>query len=111
MYESFVYSGVAFSVAAMPNTLDNPVAQISPYKLRIARYQVKRQLCLGSIEVSYEIQQAFADSYALIVRQHHETANAVIMRLHANMSYSDECNGLKLVYSDIASDACAEFAV
>jgi hypothetical protein len=98
-------------VTAVPNALDNPVAQVSPHKLRIARYQVKRQLRLGSIKVSGEIQESFADPYALIVRQHYKTANTIIMRLHVNMGNSDECNGLELVDGDVAADARPEFAV
>jgi len=98
-------------VTAVPNALDNPVAQVAPHKLRIARYQVKRQLRLGSIKVSGEIQQAFANPYALIVRQHYKTANTKITRLHVNMGNSDECNGLKLVDSDIAADTRPKFAV
>jgi hypothetical protein len=95
----------------MSNTLDNPIAQVSPHKLRIARYQVKRQLCLGSVEVSYEIQQAFANPYALIVRQHYKAANTIVMGLHVDMGDGDECNGLELVDSDVAADACSEFSV
>ncbi len=98
-------------MATVSHSLDNPIAQFSPYQLRIARYQVKWQLRFRRVKLGYEIQQAFADAYALIVGQHYEAANTVIMRPHVHVSDSDECNRLKLVHGDVAADACAKFTV
>jgi len=108
MNQFSIYPGVSFSVAAMANTLDYPVTQVSPNKLRIACNQIKRQITLRQIKFSHEIQQTFSDAYALIIGQDYKTANAIIVCQHMHVCNCNKGNRLLLIKCNIAFDACTK---
>jgi len=95
----------------MPNTLNNPTAQISTNQLRIARNQIERQIQLRSIELSNKIQQTLSNPYALVIRQNNETADTEKVTSHSHVCNCDKGYRLFLVESDVASDACTKLAV
>jgi hypothetical protein len=98
-------------MATMPNTFNNPTAQISTNQLRIACNQIERQIQLRSIKLSNKIQQTLSNPYALVIRQNNETADTEKVTSHSHMGNSDKRYRLFLVESDVASDTAAKLAV
>jgi len=95
----------------MPDTLHNPAVQTSSNQLWVARNQIKGQIQLRGIEFSNKIQQALSNSYALVIWQDNETADAKEMPSHSHMRNRDKSNGLFMVESDVASNACTKVSV
>jgi hypothetical protein len=97
-----VYSCVAASSACMPDAGYFPLVAVCAYDLGVTRNNNERRLSLRSVDFGYEVEEAFAKAYALVIRQNHQAVHTVVSCPHVNMHNRYEPNWLILVNRNVA---------
>jgi hypothetical protein len=86
----------------MSTPLHTPTLHVAANDLWVAGNDIEGCLCLGSVELRYEVEKSLAQANALVIRQNHEPMHTIIPAAHVNTHNRDESHWLILVNGNVA---------